>query len=99
MLPHSIAMKTAYELAMERLAKQSPSRKLTAAQKREIAELDSRCKAKLAELEIGLKDQIAQAAAECNLEEMQSLEQRLAGERAKLQADFEEKKERVRSRA
>ena len=34
-------MKSAYELAMERLEKQAPSRTLTAAQKTEIADLEA----------------------------------------------------------
>ena len=51
-------MKSAYELAMERLNKQSPTIKLTDRQKTEIAELESRYKAKIAEREIALKDQI-----------------------------------------
>lgn len=89
-------MKTAYELAMERLAKQSPQVKLTAAQKTKLADLDSRYKAKLAELELGLKDQITSAAARGNGEEHQELEQRLAFERKKLQTELEEKKELIR---
>ena len=42
-------MKSAYELAMERLNKMQPSVKLTAAQKKEMAELDAKCAAKIAE--------------------------------------------------
>ena len=45
-------MKTAYELAMERLKKTAPVMKLTAPQKKEIAELESKCKAKIAEREL-----------------------------------------------
>ena len=42
-------MKSAYELAMERLNKQSPTIKLTEKQKKGIAELESKYKAKIAE--------------------------------------------------
>lgn len=46
-------MKSAYELAMERLeTEQGVSKKLTNKQKAAIAEVESRLKAKLAELEI-----------------------------------------------
>ena len=45
----SSRMKSAYELAMERLEKQAPTRTLTAAQKTEIAELEATAKAKIAE--------------------------------------------------
>ena len=38
---NSLVMKSAYELAMERLNKKSPTVKLSAQQKREIAELES----------------------------------------------------------
>src|SRR5207249_7015463 len=48
-------MKTAYELAMERLSKASPSAKLTNEQKKKLAELNSECKAKIADREIFLK--------------------------------------------
>ena len=51
-------MKTAYELAMERLNKTTPpQKKLTAAQKKQLAELDSQYAAKVAEREIFLKGQ------------------------------------------
>ena len=42
-------MKSAYELAMERLEKQSPSHQLTDRQKSEISEIESVAKAKIAE--------------------------------------------------
>ena len=56
-------MKSAYELAMERLNKQGPQTKVSAAQKKELAELDSRYAAKVAERELFLKDELAKAAA------------------------------------
>jgi hypothetical protein len=89
-------MKSAYELAMERLNKHSPPVKLTEKQKKEIAELESKYKAKIAEREIALKDQITAASGAGDFEKMGKLEEELARERRKLQADFEEKKEQVR---
>lgn len=89
-------MKSAYELAMERLNKQSPPVKLTEQQKREIAELESKYKAKIAEREIALKDQITAAASAGEVEKMEKLEEELARERRKLQAELEEKKDQVR---
>ena len=56
-------MKTAYELAMERLNKTAPATKLTGAQKKQLAELDSKYAAKIAEREIALRDEITKAAA------------------------------------
>ena len=89
-------MKTAYELAMERLNKSSPSVKLTEAQKRQIAELESRYKAKVAEREIALKDEILRATEAGEADKLAELEQRLVSERKKLQSELEEKKEAVR---
>src|SRR5207249_4610132 len=54
----SPAMKSAYELAMERLNKTSPTVKLTAEQKEAIAELESKCAAKIAERELFIKGEI-----------------------------------------
>jgi hypothetical protein len=91
-------MKSAYELAMERLNKSSPTLKLTEAQKREIAELESRYKAKLAERELGSNDEMNAAAGKMDLEAMEQIEHRIQSERKKLQAELEEKKEAVRNR-
>ena len=89
-------MKSAYELAMERLNKKSPPVKLSEQQKKEIAELESKYKAKIAEREIALKDQIAAAAVAGDAEKMEKLEEELARGRRKLQAELEEKKDQVR---
>ena len=89
-------MKSAYELAMERLNKQSPVVKLSEQQKKEIAELESKYKAKIAEREISLKDQIVAAAVAGDAEKMEKLEEELARGRRKLQAELEEKKDQVR---
>ncbi len=89
-------MKSSYELAMERLQKQAPSVKLTTQQKTEIAELESRYKARLAEREIGLNDAISMARFEGKMEELRTLEKQLAIERKKIADELEEKKEAVR---
>jgi len=89
-------MKTAYELAMERLGKTTPTVKLTVEQKKQLAELDSQYAAKIAEREIALKDEIAKVAATGDFEKIETLQQQLVNERKKLQAELEEKKERVR---
>jgi len=89
-------MKTAYELAMERLSKSSPTVNLTEEQKRQIAELDSRYKAKVAEREIALKDEIAKVVESGEADKIVELEQQLVNERKKLLADLENKKEAVR---
>jgi hypothetical protein len=90
-------MKSAYELAMERLEKASPSISLTDGQKKEIAQLDSVYRAKIAEREVFLKDQIHKAQLAGNLEEMQSLENERASEIRRLQEECEAKKEKLRA--
>ena len=89
-------MKTAYELAMERLSKAAPAAKLTSAQKKQLAELDSTYAAKIAGREIALKDEIAKMAKAGDSEKVEALQQQWVKERKSLQAELEEKKEQVR---
>ena len=89
-------MKSAYELAMERLEKQSPSAKLTEKQRAEIAEIDQLFRAKIAEKELFLKDEIAKAEVARKYDEVLELEQQLIREIRRLNDDCEEKKNKVR---
>jgi len=90
-------MKSAYELAMERLEKSSPSVALSEEQKKEIAEMDSVCRAKIAEKELFLKDQIRKAQAAGKFDEVESLEKQLSSEIRRLQEECETKKEKLRA--
>ena len=90
-------MKSAYELAMERLSKASPTVKLTEEQKRQIAELESRCAAKIAERELLLQGEIVKAVDKGDSEAIAQLEKQLVSDRKSLRAEFEEKKEKVRA--
>lgn len=89
-------MKSAYELAMERLNKTAPSVKLTDEQKKALGELDGQYAAKIAEREIFLKDQIEKASAEGDYAAIEQLEKQLASERKTLAAELDEKKENIR---
>ena len=89
-------MKSAYELAMERLNKTSPTVKLTAAQKKELAELDSKYAAKVAEREIALKTEMEKAAAAGDQEQLQQIQRQLTDDKRKLQSELEDKKDRIR---
>jgi hypothetical protein len=89
-------MKSAYELAMERLEKKAPTIALTDEQKQQIGEIDSTFKARIAERELFLKDQIRKAQAAGNLEEAESLQKQLTIEIRRLQEDAEAKKEKLR---
>jgi hypothetical protein len=89
-------MKSAYELAMERLNKKAPSVKLSDAQKKELAELDSLYASKIAQREIFLKGELAKAEASGDFEAVEQVQKQLVSERKSLQAELEEKKEKVR---
>ena len=90
-------MKSAYELAMERLEKASPSLALNEDQKKELAEVDSVYRAKIAEKELFLKNQIGNAQSAGKSDEVESLEKQLAAEIRRLQQDCEAKKEKLRA--
>ncbi|RFC48701.1 MAG: competence protein ComEC [Verrucomicrobia bacterium] len=94
-------MKSAYELAMERLAKSDPAKgkPLTAAQKARLAELDRVYQGKWAEREIFLKKQLDEAYAAQKADEVQKIQQQLAHERARIDEERDEEKERVRREA
>lgn len=96
-------MKSAYELAMERLRAQDPSagssRPLTSDQKQRLAALDTRYQAKIAEREIFLQKQLAQARQQGDGEAFAQLERQLRDERARLREELEAEKEKVRGEA
>jgi hypothetical protein len=89
-------MKTSYELAMERLAKTTPTVKLTDEQKKQIAELESQCVAKIADRELFLKGEIIKAIEKGDAQTVEQLEKQLVSDRKTLRAECEEKKEQVR---
>ena len=91
-------MKSAYELAMERLNKSAPTTKLTAEQKKEIAELDSLYASKVAQREIFLKGEITKAEMSGDFEALEQLQKQLASEKKTFAAELEEKKESVRNK-
>ena len=90
-------MKSAYELAMERLQKASPSLTLTEEQKKELADVDSKYRAKIAEKELFLKEQIGKAQAAAKFDDVDSLQKQLASEIRLLQGECEDKKGKLRS--
>jgi len=90
-------MKSAYELAMERLERSSPSFSLTEDQKKQMADVDSAYRAKIAEKELFLKNQIQKAQSAGKFDEMEPLEKQLASEIRRLQEACEAKKEKLRA--
>ena len=91
-------MKSAYELAMERLDASDPSasKPLSEKQKAKLAEIDTVYQGKIAEREIFLKQKLKAAMAERNLEAIEQLRPQIASERARLEDEREEEKNRVR---
>lgn len=90
-------MKSAYELAMERLEKSAPTVALSDAQKAEIGEIDSSYKARIAEKELFLKGQIREAEMGGKFDEIENLQKQLSIEVRRLQEDCEEKKAKLRA--
>jgi len=90
-------MKSAYELAMERLAKSDPATKpLSTEQKTRLAEIDRVYQGKAAEREIFLQQQLKGALGDQKFDEADKIRKQMAGEKARLAEECEEEKERVR---
>ena len=93
-------MKSAYELAMERLAKADPaSRPLTPEQKQRLAEIDRVYQGKVAEREIFLRQQLNTALAAQQADEADQIRQQISREKARLEEERDDEKERVRRQA
>jgi len=90
-------MKSAYELAMERLETQSPSQQLNSRQKSEIAEIESTFRARIAERELFLKGEIAKSLAAGKPEDADSLQSQLAMDTRRLNEECESRKAKVRA--
>ena len=90
-------MKSSYELAMERLEKSAPTKKLTDDQKARIAELEIRYRAKVAEKETFLNAELAKEAARGDRVAVEQIRDQLAREKRRLAADWEEKKAAIHS--
>ncbi len=86
-------MKSAYELAMSRLEKNTPSVSLTERQKSAIAEVDSEINAKLAEKKLLLEGELAKA----DPAEKDEIRRQLASEIQRLEEKREREKEKIRA--
>jgi flagellar motility protein MotE (MotC chaperone) len=89
-------MKSAYELAMERLEKQSPSAPVSDELRAALAEIDSTYKAKIAEREVFLQSQIQKSLATGDVTEADSIRLQLSRELRRLQEECEAKKAKLR---
>jgi hypothetical protein len=85
-------MKSAYEIAMERLEKNAPTKKLTEEQKARIAEINSLYGSKIAEKETFLQGEIAKEQLRGNLAGVAEIQDQLTREVRRLHAEWEDKK-------
>ena len=94
-----LTMKSAYELAMERLSKSDPgtSRPVTAEQRAKLAAIDRVYQGKIAEREIFLKQQLEKARAGHDADEVGKVSKQMASEKVRLEEDREAEKDRVRA--
>ena len=90
-------MKSAYELAMERLSSQEPTRKVSDALKKILAEIDTTYQAKIAERETFLGAKIIVARRAGAEEEAGILREELARDLRGIREEWETKKEKARS--
>jgi Spy/CpxP family protein refolding chaperone len=92
-------MKSAYELAMERLNASDPdaAKPLTPEQKAKLAEIDRIFQGKIAEREIFLKQQLEAMLAASKWDEAEKIKKQLASEKARIAEEREDEKQKLRS--
>ena len=88
-------MKSAYELAMERLEKKAPTKKLTEEQKNRIAEINSLYGSKIAEKETFLQGEIVKEKMKGDLAAVAQIQDQLTRELRRIHVEWEEKKAAV----
>ncbi|MEX1045313.1 MAG: hypothetical protein WEC73_04210 [Chthoniobacterales bacterium] len=92
-------MKSAYELAMERLEAKDPGVLLNEEQKQRIAEIEAKCKADIAAKELLLHRELAKAEAAGEITEIDQLRRQLTDEIRRLEDKREREKAEVRARS
>lgn len=92
-------MKSAYELAMERLSKSDPqsSRALTPEKRAKLADVDRVFLGRIAERDIFLKQRLEQALSGTDAEEVDKIRKQIASERSRLEEERESEKDRIRA--
>lgn len=82
-------MKSSFELAMERLG--GPAKKLTETQKKDIAEIESKYKSKIVQLQLSTEDRVGKSP-----EDADKIRKQIASEIASLQEKCESAKNKIR---
>jgi hypothetical protein len=95
-----VSMKSAYELAMERLKADDKEirQELTDAQRADLADIEKVFRARMAERDVFLKRQLIEVRAAGNRSEEEAVLKQIASERALLEQEMEEQKQVARKR-
>ena len=91
-------MKSAYEIAMERLNSEEPQEKsLTEEQKMALSEINEKYRAKAAEREIFLKQKLGDAVSKGEMQEAEAIRKQIFSEKRCIEDDCEAAKDKVRN--
>ena len=92
-------MKSAYELAMERLDKEDPqgSTPLSEEQKAALQDIQEKYRAKIAEREVFLGGKLQEARFQNDLEAVSQLETQLRNEKKRFEDECEHQKDKIRN--
>jgi len=92
-------LKSAWELALEKLKAQetAPVERLSEDQKRAIAEIRARYKAKIAEAEIAAESRIKQLAQNGAFDQIEPIRQRLVDDRNRINRELESEVEKAKA--
>jgi hypothetical protein len=92
-------MKSAYELAMERLAANEPAVHLTDEQKSRIADVEAKCRADIAAKELLLHGEMEKARATGEADQIALLQRQLADEMRRCEEKRDRDKNAIRAEA
>lgn len=91
-------MKSAYELAMERLQESDPDKQpVTDEMRKALAAVDEKFDAKVAERKIFLTQTLATATANQDLQEVELIQKQISNEKARLEEERENAKDKIRN--
>ena len=91
-------MKSAYELAMERLQESDPDKQpVTDEMRKALAAVDEKFDAKVAERKIFLTQTLATATANQDLQEVELIQKQISNEKARLEEERETAKDKIRN--
>tara|TARA_B100000900_G_scaffold399778_2_gene402715 strand:+ start:3919 stop:4200 length:282 start_codon:yes stop_codon:yes gene_type:complete len=91
-------MKSAYELAMERLQESDPEKKpVTDEIRKALAAVDEKFDAKVAEREIFLTQTLATARANQDLQQVELIQKQISNEKVRIEEEREAAKDKIRN--